>query len=70
MPESKTAALARAKREGFNPGQVVKGRASFFIAPRGVTSSTAKRTYAALRSEGKSKSSSAKIAHYVQKKRG
>lgn len=65
MPESKAQVLKRAKRAGFPSSNVVKGSRGYFIAPKGLKTRRAKHTYAALRSEGRSKSSAAKIAHSV-----
>jgi len=67
MPESKSHATARAKRIGFPSSNVIKGKNGYYIAPRGLHSHHAKETYAALRSEGKSKEQAAKIAHSVDK---
>ena len=46
-----------------------KGKGTF-IAPQGVTKKKAKKAYAVLRSEGKSKSDAAKISWTIQKKKG
>lgn len=47
MPERKANAKARAKREGFNQSSVVKSdKGGYFIAPKGVESTGAKKTYA------------------------
>lgn len=67
MPESKAKATARAKRLGFPASNVVKGSKGYFIAPRGLKTERAKKAYAALRSQGKSKEFSAKIAHSVDR---
>lgn len=68
MPESKRNAKSRAKQLGFPQSNVVKGKSGYFIAPRGVTTSTAKRVYAECRSKGRGKSTCAKIAHSVNRK--
>lgn len=70
MPETKSKALARAKKLGFKKSDVVKGSAGYFIAPHGLKTQKAKNSYAGLRSSGKSKETSAKIAHYIDKKKG
>lgn len=69
MPESKKKATARAKRLGFPKSNVVKAKkGSYFIAPKGVTTKARKSAYAKSRASGKSKASSAKIAHFVNKR--
>jgi hypothetical protein len=72
MPETKSGALARAKREGFPKSSVVKSSGgAYFIAPHGITSNAAKKAYADLRSKGNSQEKSAKIAWSIEKnKRG
>jgi hypothetical protein len=70
MPETKARARARAKRVSIPVSHVVKGTGKgYFIAPRGVNKSKAKRAYAAMRSRGYSKAKAAKIAHSIQKKK-
>ena len=67
--ETKKRATRRAKRLKFPKSSVVKSKKKgYFIAPRGITKKSAKKAYAESRARGKSKSSAAKIAHYVQKK--
>jgi hypothetical protein len=57
MPETRSGALARAKRLHFPRSQVVKAKSGgYFIAPHGVTSSKAKHAYAECRSKGGAKS--------------
>jgi hypothetical protein len=68
--ETREDALARAKKHGFPASNVVEStnkKGKHYISPHGVTSEKGKKTYAALRSEGKSKETAAKIAHSVEK---
>lgn len=65
MPETKTAAQARAKKLHYPASSVVHGHKGYYIAPRGVTSRRGKHTYAALRDAGRSPEQAAKIAHSV-----
>ena len=65
MPETKKAALARAKKLGYPKSTVVKASTGeHFIAPLGVTSSASKKAYAECRTQGKC----AAISHTVDKK--
>lgn len=71
MPESKAKARARAKKLGFPLGNVVrassgKAKGSYFIAPRGLTTSKARRAYANMRSDGMNKAKAARIAHSIE----
>lgn len=68
MPESKESAQARAKRGGFPQSNVIKGSSGYFIAPKGITSSGAKKAYASCRSEHGAKEKCAKVAWSVEKK--
>lgn len=69
MPEPKSEALARAKRGGFPKGNVVKGKAGYFIAPKGIKSAAAKQAYAGCRDKSSDKAKCAKIAWSVEKKK-
>ena len=68
MPETKQKATARAKRLGFSKSQVTKGKRGYYIAPKGIRTSTGKKTYAGLRSKGTSKARAAKIAWTTERK--
>ena len=68
MPESKQHAKERAKKLGFNQSQVVKGEEGYFIAPRGVTSTKAKKAYAKCREGGGDKDVCSAVSHNIQKK--
>lgn len=69
MPESKKKATARARRLGFPKSNVVKAKKGrYYIAPRGVTTKAGKRAYASNRARGRSKATSARIAHFVNKR--
>lgn len=70
MPESRSAARARAIRVGIPVGQVIKAKkGGYFIAPAGVTKPKAKRAYAECRSGGGEKGTCAAVAWGVQKRR-
>lgn len=68
MPETKQGALNRAKFGGFPSSNVVKGEAGYFIAPKGISSHSAKSAYASCRSNSSDKEKCAKIAWSVEKK--
>ena len=69
MPhETRKSAENLAKEVGIDKSQVTDSEAGYFIAPQGIKSSTAKKTYAKLRSEGKDKETAAKIAWSIEKK--
>lgn len=70
MPETKKAALARAKKQGFPASSVTKSKDNgYFIAPHGVDTKAGKDTYADCRAKGGSKEKCAKIAHTINKKK-
>lgn len=70
MPETRSHALTRAAKLCFPKSNVVCiNNCGCFIAPRGVESLTAKKAYAELRCEGKSKETAAKLAHSIDEKR-
>lgn len=69
MPhETRKSAENLAKEVGIDKSQVTDSEAGYFIAPQGIKSSTAKKTYAKLRSEGKDKETAAKIAWSIENK--
>ena len=69
MPhEKRESAEAEAKEVGIDKSQVTDSEAGYFIAPQGIKSKLAKKTYANLRAEGKDKETAAKIAWSVEKK--
>ena len=69
MPhETRKSAENLAKEVGIDKSQVTDSEAGYFIAPQGMTSKTAKKTYAKLRAEGKDAESAAKIAWSIEKK--
>lgn len=69
MPhEKREDAEKLAKEVGIDKEQVTDSEAGYFIAPQGIKSSIAKKTYAKLRSEGKDKETAAKIAWSIEKK--
>lgn len=72
MPETRSQAIAHAKRVNIPTSQVVNahGTKHFYIAPRGVTKSNAKHAYAGCRDKGGKQSTCAAIAHNLNKKRG
>lgn len=67
MPESKEAALERAKREGFPESSVQKGEKGWYIIPHGITNAKAKSVYIQARDAGNNSAQSASIAWHVQK---
>jgi len=69
MPASKKSTQKRAKRLGFPKSNVVKAKkGGYYIAPKGVKSSGAKKAYANCRAGGGSKAKCARISHSVQKR--
>jgi hypothetical protein len=68
MPETKAAARRRAKKLHIPVSHLVRGKTGWYIAPRSITSSKGRHTYAGLRSRGYSKARAAKIANYVEDK--
>lgn len=69
MPETKKAALARAKKLGYPKSTVVKASTGeHFIAPLGVTSAAGKKAYAECRTRSEDKGKCAAISHTVDKK--
>lgn len=69
MPETKTEAIARAKELGIPTTQVVKStEGSYFIAPRGISSTGAKKAYAECREKSSDKVKCSRIAWSIEKK--
>lgn len=69
MPhEKREQAEAQAKEVGIDKGQVTNSEAGYFIAPQGMETEAAKKTYAKNRAAGMSKETAAKIAWSVEKK--
>lgn len=66
--ETKSAALSRAKKHGFNKSSVVKGNEGYFIAPHGVKTKAGKKAYASCRETSSDKTKCAKISWSVEKK--
>ena len=68
MPETKTEALDRSKKEGFLKSSVIQSDdKKWFIAPNGIKSHGAKKAYANCRANGGDKEKCAKIAWSVEK---
>ena len=68
MPESKKSAEARAKKGGFPKSNVVKANSDgYYIAPKGIKSTAAKKAYANCRASGNSKVQYAKVSWTVEK---
>ena len=57
-----------AKEVGIDKSQVTDSEVGYFVAPQGIKSETAKKTYAKLRAEGKDAETAAKIAWSIEKK--
>ena len=57
-----------AKNAGIDKSQVTDSEAGYFVAPQGIKSKVAKKTYANLRAEGKDAETAAKIAWSIEKK--
>lgn len=69
MPESRAEAEARAEKEGFLKSNVycLDGDNKCYIAPKGITSTAAKKAYAEARDGGDDKETAARKAWAVQK---
>ena len=69
MPhETRQSAENLAKEVGIDKSQVTDSEAGYFVAPQGIKSETAKKTYAKLRAEGKDAETAAKIAWSIENK--
>jgi len=70
MPETKSQALARAKKIGYPKSTVVQAKnKDWFIAPRGIQSAGAKKAYANCRTSSSNKAKCAAIAWTVEKRK-
>ena len=61
MPETKSRAIKRARKLHIPTSHVIKGKRGYYISPRGADTAKQKHMYAALRDQGYSKESSARI---------
>lgn len=67
MPETKSEAMKRAKKEGFSVSSVIQSDdGGYFIAPHGIELSAAKKAYANCRADGGDKEKCAKIAWSIE----
>ena len=67
MPhETREQAEKRARELGIPISQVVKSDKGYFIAPQGMTTTSAKMAYAKCRADGKGKEYCAKIAWSIE----
>lgn len=69
MPETKSQAEARARKNGFPLSQVVKADSGeYFIAPKGIKKQKARKAYANCRAKGGGKGVCAAVAWKIEEK--
>ena len=69
MPHpNRESAEREASEVGIDKSQVTNSEAGYFIAPQGIKSNLAKKTYASNRAKGMDKETAAKIAWSIEKK--